>query len=65
MVAKMVCSFPRSADPVVFTEAYLAGKIRSGGSGVWGAVPMPPQGHVKDEELAQLVNWILQGAKAQ
>ena len=22
---------------------YLAGKIRSGGSGVWGAIPMPPQ----------------------
>jgi len=27
MVAKMVCSFPRSADPRVFTELYLAGKI--------------------------------------
>ena len=27
MVAKMICSFPRSADPRVFTELYLAGKI--------------------------------------
>lgn len=27
MVAKLICSFPRSADPVVFTEAYLAGRI--------------------------------------
>jgi 3-oxoadipate CoA-transferase alpha subunit len=27
MVAKMVCSFPRSADPKVFTDLYLAGKI--------------------------------------
>ena len=27
MVAKMVCSFPRSADPRVFTELYQAGKI--------------------------------------
>lgn len=27
MVAKMVCSFPRSADPRAFTEKYLAGKI--------------------------------------
>ncbi len=27
MVKKLICSFPRSADPVVFTEAYLAGKI--------------------------------------
>ncbi|MTH65577.1 3-oxoacid CoA-transferase subunit A [Paracoccus shanxieyensis] len=27
MVAKLICSFPRSADPRVFTEAYQAGKI--------------------------------------
>ena len=27
MVAKLVCSFPRSADPKVFTDLYLAGKI--------------------------------------
>ncbi len=27
MVKKLICSFPRSADPVVFTQLYLAGKI--------------------------------------
>ncbi|WP_293853590.1 3-oxoacid CoA-transferase subunit A [uncultured Alsobacter sp.] len=27
MVAKLVCSFPRSVDPKAFTERYLAGKI--------------------------------------
>ena len=27
MVSKMVCSFPRSADPRAFTEKYLAGHI--------------------------------------
>lgn len=26
-VAKMICSFPRSADPKVFTDLYLGGKI--------------------------------------
>ncbi len=26
-VAKLICSFPRSADPKVFTDLYLAGKI--------------------------------------
>lgn len=26
-VDKLICSFPRSADPRVFTEAYLAGRI--------------------------------------
>ena len=27
MVAKMICSFPRSADPRIFTELYLSGGI--------------------------------------
>jgi 3-oxoadipate CoA-transferase, alpha subunit len=27
MVRKLICSFPRSADPKVFTDMYLAGKI--------------------------------------
>lgn len=27
MVRKLICSFPRSADPVVFTELYLGGRI--------------------------------------
>jgi 3-oxoadipate CoA-transferase alpha subunit len=27
MVKKLICSFPRSADPVVFTERYQAGRI--------------------------------------
>jgi 3-oxoadipate CoA-transferase alpha subunit len=26
-VAKLICSFPRSADPIAFNEAYKAGKI--------------------------------------
>lgn len=48
MVAKMICSFPRSSDPRAFTEKYLSGqiglelvpqgtlaeRIRSGGAGI-------------------------------
>jgi 3-oxoadipate CoA-transferase alpha subunit len=48
MVAKMICSFPRSSDPRAFTERYLAGeielelvpqgtlaeRIRAGGAGI-------------------------------
>jgi S-disulfanyl-L-cysteine oxidoreductase SoxD len=37
--------------------AYLSGKIRSGGQGVWGAIPMPPQGLSKDE-AAQVAQWL-------
>ncbi len=46
-------------------EAYLVGKVKSGGQGVWGATPMPPQGHLSDEEVQRIVRWVLSGAKAQ
>ena len=46
-------------------ESYLAGKIKAGGQGVWGAIPMPPQGHVSDDEARRLAAWILAGAKSQ
>lgn len=44
-------------------QAYLAGKIRSGGSGVWGAVPMPAQPQLRDDEVSALAKWIAGGAK--
>ena len=38
----------------------LAKKIREGGAGNWGNVPMPPHPQVPDAELNQMVAWILQ-----
>lgn len=40
-------------------EAKLAEKVKKGGSGVWGQVPMPPNASVKDEDVKALVKWIL------
>ncbi len=37
----------------------LAQKVVKGGSGVWGAVPMPANPQVNDAEAKQLVVWIL------
>ncbi|HET9821887.1 MAG TPA: c-type cytochrome [Burkholderiaceae bacterium] len=37
----------------------LAQKIQKGGSGVWGAVPMPANPQVNDAEAKQLAAWIL------
>jgi cytochrome c len=42
--------------------ALLAAKIKSGGQGVWGAVPMPPAQNLNDEEIGKLARWILDGA---
>lgn len=41
--------------------AKLSDKVRKGGSGVWGAIPMPPNGPEKlnDGELKAVVEWIL------
>ena len=40
---------------------YLAGKIRAGGSGVWGAIPMPPQ-TLADEDVKRIAGWLAAGA---
>ena len=41
--------------------AYLNDKIRSGGAGTWGNVPMPPQSLPEADALA-LARWIAHGA---
>jgi cytochrome c len=38
---------------------YLAARIRNGGRGSWGAVPMPAQSHVNENEAQALAQWIL------
>ena len=38
-------------------------KVKAGGKGVWGQIPMPPNAAVKDEDAKTLVKWILAGAK--
>ena len=42
--------------------AKVAARIKSGGSGTYGAVPMPPQPTLKDDELKLLAEWVLAGA---
>jgi cytochrome c len=37
----------------------LAQKIQKGGSGVWGAVPMPANPQVNEAEAKQLATWVL------
>ena len=39
--------------------AKLEAKIKTGGKGVWGQIPMPPNPQVKDEDLKKIVAWIL------
>ena len=57
--AEIADKYASQADATV----YLAGKIRQGGSGVWGAVAMPAQAQLTDAEVAAIADWIAQGAK--
>jgi cytochrome c len=41
----------------------LAGKVRAGGQGIWGPIPMPAQPQLSESEAQGLVRWILAGAQ--
>ena len=40
-------------------EAKLIDKVKNGGVGAWGQVPMPPNSHVSDADIKTLVQWVL------
>jgi len=40
-------------------EAMLIEKVKKGGKGTWGEIPMPPNANVKDEDVKTLVKWVL------
>jgi cytochrome c len=44
-------------DPTA--EAKLDEKVKKGGTGVWGQVPMPPNSAVPDNDIKSLVKWVL------
>ncbi|MCG7899115.1 MAG: c-type cytochrome [Candidatus Thiodiazotropha lotti] len=37
----------------------LVAKVKAGGVGTWGQIPMPPNAHVSDENIRVVVEWIL------
>ena len=43
--------------------AKLSDKVRKGGSGVWGPIPMPPNPaqKISDGDLHEVMSWILKG----
>ncbi|HEX7271672.1 MAG TPA: c-type cytochrome [Casimicrobiaceae bacterium] len=39
--------------------AKLVQKVKTGGAGVWGTIPMPPNAQAPDADVRALVSWIL------
>jgi cytochrome c len=46
----------------VQAPAKLALKVKNGGSGVWGAIPMPAHPAMSDADIRTVVDWVLAGA---
>lgn len=40
-------------------EAKLVKKVKEGGTGVWGTIPMPPNAQVPDADIKAIVQWVL------
>lgn len=78
LAAKSACLACHSVDKKVVGPAYkdvvakhkgqadalekVMARIKSGGSGVYGPVPMPAQPNLKDDQVKLLAEWILAGA---
>ena len=43
-------------------QARLEKKVRDGGSGVWGVIPMPSHPRMSDGDIHTVVAWVLAGA---
>ncbi len=41
-------------------SAYISEKMVKGGTGVWGAIPMPPMAQLKADEVQAMTKWILE-----
>jgi cytochrome c len=75
MMKKDGCAACHSIDKKVIGPAYvevaakykgdkdavakLSDKVKKGGVGVWGQIPMPPNAQVPDADIKELVTWIL------
>ncbi len=75
MMQKDGCSACHAVDKKVVGPAYqdvaakyrsdatalakLTQKVKTGGAGVWGQVPMPPNAQASDADIKALVTWIL------
>ena len=52
-----------SAGSAADAQVRLLSKLKSGGAGGWGAVPMPAQSQLSEADARKVVEWILGGAQ--
>ena len=56
-ISEVAAKYKGQADAM----SKLQKKVKVGGAGTWGAIPMPPHAHVPDGDINVLVKWMLTG----
>lgn len=62
------CYASKDAKKIAANKAALMKHVIEGGSGVWGAIPMPAHPQFKDgaknAELGKIIDWVMKDVKA-
>lgn len=53
----------RAGERTRDAQTRILSRLSNGGSGAWGAVPMPAQSQLSESDARAVVEWILAGAK--
>ena len=56
-ISEVAAKYKGQADAM----SKLQKKVKVGGAGTWGAIPMPPHAHVPEGDIEVLVRWMLTG----
>ncbi|MFM6962073.1 MAG: c-type cytochrome, partial [Polynucleobacter victoriensis] len=56
-ISEVAAKYKGQADAM----SKLHKKVKVGGAGTWGAIPMPPHAHVPEGDIDVLVRWMLTG----
>jgi len=56
-ISEVAAKYKGQADAM----SKLQKKVKVGGAGTWGAIPMPPHAHVPEGDIDVLVRWMLTG----
>jgi len=63
LVGPSIADVANKYKGIATAQAMLEKKVKAGGGGVWGAIPMPAQGQLSDADNKVLVQWMLNGGK--
>ena len=63
LVGPSIADVANKYKGVANAQAMLEKKVKAGGAGVWGAIPMPAQTQLSDADNKILVQWMLNGGK--